>query len=280
MHYIKKVIGDLKIIPLYFNSLNFKGFLLFLRHPVCIRRCIIYLNAVFSEKDNKLIMTFKPGISINVDSISTIDIVLEIFLKKLYSINNIKSSCSVIDIGMNVGIASLYFALMGNVNKIYAFEPFKKTFEQAEYNFSLNAGLKSKIIPANCGISDKNAIIDAAYNPKFSSILSTTSAYYLSQHSNRKQIEQVQIKSAATAIGEIVSKKSEKIILKIDCEGAEYEIFDSLDKAGIFENIDYVLLEWHFRGDKPLLDILAKYGYISIALSNYNEYGMIYAVKA
>ena len=52
--------------------------------------------------------------------------------------------------------------------------------------------------------------------------------------------------------------ESDKKIVKIDCEGSEYEIFDQLDKNNQITTFDYYLIEWHIKGPKQITDILLK----------------------
>ena len=68
----------------------------------------------------------------------------------------------VIDIGMNIGIASLYFASRDDVKAVYGFEPFKPTFDHAIDNFKINEKYSNKIHPQNCGLGceDKQLTFD------------------------------------------------------------------------------------------------------------------------
>ncbi|MBL7916861.1 MAG: FkbM family methyltransferase, partial [Bacteroidia bacterium] len=62
------------------------------------------------------------------------------------------------DIGSNMGLFSLYASeLVGNMGKIYAFEPTKGIYKRLIENIELN-GIKN-IVPVNKGISDKNGTL-------------------------------------------------------------------------------------------------------------------------
>src|SRR5690606_13837023 len=80
----------------------------------------------------------------------------------------IPESSIVIDVGFNVGFASLFFAAKKNVSKIYSFEPVRPTFEQGLNNLCLNTRLSTKIEPFNFGLSDCDAlaIVDYSYQCK------------------------------------------------------------------------------------------------------------------
>lgn len=64
--------------------------------------------------------------------------VSEIFVDNTYYLDLAYDDYVVIDIGMNIGIASLFFAAKKEVVKVYGFEPFEDTYNQAIENFKRN----------------------------------------------------------------------------------------------------------------------------------------------
>ena len=68
----------------------------------------------------------------------------EILVDEVYSFD-CTGDAIVIDIGMNRGIASLYFAAKDNILNVYAFEPFGPTRALAQRNLELNPELARKI---------------------------------------------------------------------------------------------------------------------------------------
>lgn len=83
-------------------------------------------------------------------------IVEEIFKNDEYNFD-IGGPAVVIDIGMHIGLASLYFAARDDVEGVYGFEPFKPTFEQAMFNFKINEKYADKIHPHNYGLGDRES---------------------------------------------------------------------------------------------------------------------------
>ena len=71
-----------------------------------------------------------------------------------------KDGANILDIGANIGNNALYYAMIRNANKIYAFEPIKDTFEILRKNIELNS-LQDKIYPFNIalGLQDGKASI-------------------------------------------------------------------------------------------------------------------------
>lgn len=76
-------------------------------------------------------------------------LIKEIFEEGAYNFHiPTKKDIIVFDIGMNIGIASLFFAGRANVKKVYSFEPFAPTYEKAVRNFQMNSDeIKNKICP-------------------------------------------------------------------------------------------------------------------------------------
>ena len=65
--------------------------------------------------------------------------------------------------------------------------------------------------------------------------------------------------------------------MKVDVEGSEFAIFDSLARKTLFEKIDAVVMEYH--GDRELLaGRLAENGF-KIFMPGRKTFGILYAVK-
>jgi hypothetical protein len=71
-----------------------------------------------------------------------------------------------------------------------------------------------------------------------------------------------------------------KIMLKIDCEGEEYSIFESLSNTLYLNNVCSIVVEWHEYGPEKIKAVLNKYNfkYFEVKDSYFNA-GIIYAFK-
>lgn len=213
-------------------------------------------------------------------------IVEEIFKNEEYNFE-IGAEAVVIDIGMNIGLASLFFAARDDVKYVYGFEPFKPTFEQAMFNFKINQKYAGKIHPYNYGLGDKDKELTFEYYPKVPGRMSTVKPITAIYHPNSRyptKTETVQIKNAAKDINSIIERhKDKKIIIKCDTEGSEKEIFEKLDSEGILKNVDILIIEYHFSYDVPLLNILKRNGFIFFKQKTVSmetgDFGIIRAVK-
>ena len=212
-------------------------------------------------------------------------IVEEIFKNEEYNFD-IGQEAVVIDLGMNIGLASLYFASRDDVAAVYGFEPFKPTYEQALFNFRINTAMMKKIHPFNCGLGETDKELSVQYYPRSPGQMSVVKTLD-ETHPNRKHkshSERVFIKDAAAELKSVLDRHAgAAIVLKCDTEGAEKEIFERLDAAGLLKAIDVILLEYHFSYDQYLVDILRRNAFVCFKQKSADldsgEFGMIRAVN-
>lgn len=205
------------------------------------------------------------------------DILSDLFFKNHY--DYVFSPCekyTVIDVGMNSGIVALYLALNPQVEKIYAFEPFKPVYQKALEHFKLNPVYAEKIIAHNFGLGDKDKTIQANFDGFMHSCMSTVEEVY-AKNITRKT-ETAVVKKASPIISEIL-KTENRIFLKMDCEGAENEIMRDLDKEGLLRKIDVMILEWHFNSSQELIEILRKNDFEIFAADTHDGTGIIRALR-
>lgn len=219
-------------------------------------------------------------LSIYVESVEEFHILNEIFVRNDYDFIS-GSQSIVVDIGANIGITSLFFSRLSYVDKIYAFEPVKDTFEQAQYNFSLNDKIQkiAKIKNIGLGKNSRKELFLFDRNWKGNTGLRGKSSPSYEDNTNAKKIE-VQLESATLEIGNIVAENIGKnVIVKMDCEGGEYEILEDLYQSGMINKINVLLLEWHDKGSKVIEEILINSGFDYFSRNYDSITGMIYAFK-
>lgn len=218
------------------------------------------------------------NLTVYVETVEEFHILNEVFVKDDYDFMT-GSKSIVIDIGANVGITSLFFSRLDYVDKIYAFEPVKDTFDQAQYNMSLNSAVHKMATIKNIGLGKNNRkevfLFDKEWKGN-TGVRGVASPSY-SNNNNAKEIE-VTIASATVEIGEILEENTNRnIILKMDCEGAEYEILEDLFQSGMIREIDVLLLEWHDKGAASIEKILLDSGFDFFSKKHDAQTGMIYA---
>ena len=206
-------------------------------------------------------------------------LIKEVFVKSEYKLNIAKESV-LIDIGMNRAAASLLFATNKNIRKIYAYEPFKPTFELAKKNLELNPQLSPKINAFNFGLGKAEATLELPYRANATGGMSTT--HDVCRGAKDVTEETVGIKDAAKELASILEENKDKhIIVKCDCEGAEFEIFKRLNEKDIVSKVDVIMMEYHFEKPDGLINILTENGFaVQTKIgSRKSKTGYIYAVR-
>ena len=227
------------------------------------------------------IVTTPEGVKIDISNVphEAMGITKEVFLNKDYAINFSRDAV-LIDIGLNRGIASLFFATYTNIKQIYSFEPFKPTFELAKRNLELNPQLSEKIKAFNFGLGKAEVMLELPYMAKATGGMSTTHDVCKGEKNIRK--ESVVVKDAAKEIAPILKEnKNKHIIVKCDCEGAEFEIFERLNEEKLIGEIDVIIMEYHHNRPDELIGILTENGFAvrTKVLSKKMSTGYIYAVR-
>jgi len=138
----------------------------------------------------------------------------------------------VIDIGAHIGGTSILAASLGAT--VYAYEPEKENFDLLVENVKLN-GLEDKIHCFNKGIG----------NPGERKLyLNNINSGCFNLYNETGQTETVEIISFKQAWEENNIKHCD--LLKVDCEGCEYEFIPSIPKEW-FKKIDQITMELHLK---------------------------------
>lgn len=211
-------------------------------------------------------------------------ILSEVFIEGSYNlIVPTQKKIALIDIGMNVGITTLFYASKSNVEMVFSFEPFVPTFNMALNNFQLNELYAAKVKKNNFGLAKEDSDISVTYSTQDKGRMGING---FPKGSDRKaedlNIQKITLKSASTQF-QLLKKSLNNhfVVCKIDCEGAEFEIIDSLDKGGQLLLPDIYFIEWHYKSPATIVSRLTenKYTVISTTFRSMNT-GMIYAIKS
>lgn len=257
------------------NNLN----LFFGAKPYIERLNSRYDNFKLEAQDKGLIVQFL-NLKIYVETIEEFFIIDEVFLINDYNFSTL-CDATVIDIGANIGISSLFFSTLENVKNVYSFEPVLDTYKQALLNFEMNPSEKLSSIK-NIGLGKSTREETFIYNKHFKGntgvrgLLSDTMSN-LTNNETRK----VQIENASKQLKPIVELHSSgSIVIKMDCEGAEYEIIEDLNHTGLLKDIDIIMLEWHDKGPHFIEKVLTENKFQVFSRSLGPNAGIIYGVNS
>lgn len=227
------------------------------------------------------------GLKLQLRSSLDYYLVNNIFLREVYNYI-LDGPTVVVDIGANVGYSVVWFAHNKNVIKVFAFEPIKSNVEKAEMLVRLNPELASKVDLKNVGLSDTNQKTSVLFFPDhhtISSLYIADGQEGLTREQN-PQHEEIEVVNAQAALDEVIDfqqKQNCKLVLKVDCEGAEHKILKALNPS-TWDAIDAILMEGHGKNFQELPNLLVAKGFSVFSINHtkhhlFDHCGDIYAVR-
>lgn len=249
-------------------------FRILLRSVRLLRNWYFYPLMYFKLINKKhVILETRNGIKIKLRIHST-DIfafihvwILQEYNKKGFEIND---KDIIIDIGAHIGLFALYASQFCKTGKIYCFEPIEENFDLLVSNLKLN-NIKN-VIATRSAVSHKTGNVTIYLNQDESAHSMYVPA------SKSVQVQSVSVKDI------IDFNNLEKCdLIKIDCEGSEYEIINSLPVT-YFDKINKMCIEYHFASEKPFLvsNLIGKLKSLSYSVNTRaisNNIGFLYALK-
>jgi len=176
----------------------------------------------------------------------------------------------VIDIGAHIGLFSLFASQFCKKGKIFSFEPINENFELLKENIKINE--ISNIYLFNNAVSDTSSTItlyqseDDSGHSKF---IKTSKSVKVISKSLKEFLDENKIEQCD--------------LLKLDCEGSEYEIMKSLPLK-YFEKFKKIIIEYHLADSKPQLieELKIKLKNLSYTISIktlFEDIGFLYAIN-
>jgi FkbM family methyltransferase len=208
------------------------------------------LEGYFSDKTR--IIRLRNGLALktsNRDDISSFSV---IFIKDEYgkTFGTRNTGLTIVDIGANKGYFSI-LAAKNNLNKIFSYEPISSTYKALEENIALNK--LQNIKSFKIGVGGENGTKEFY----FSEDKSIVSSSVFKTGNKVEKIQCISLQDVFTS-NNITSID----VLKMDCEGSEFEIIYKADKDTLAK-IKSLRMEYHDHNtDKTGLnniDALIKY---------------------
>lgn len=171
---------------------------------------------------------------------------------------------TVIDIGANIGCFSVLAAsLVGSSGRVISVEPERATFESLRRNVRLNryrnVGTRRLAIGGSSGEVELHVGPNALFNSIYADVGGAAAG--ARAHRTGPEVQTVPMSTLEELMDDAGVERCN--YLKVDCEGAEYDIFREMDErtAG---RIDQITMEVHrVPGDEPeaLRSILTELGF-------------------
>ena len=204
----------------------------------------------------------------------------EIFTERQYERHDIviKEGDVIFDVGANIGLFSIFVKGVEPTAKVFAFEPISPTFEVLQKNIHLhsledvvlfNYGLSSENNPAKIFTFYPNMSANSTTKPE--DTLAELEDIEVDQNSSKienlfeeffQEKEQVacEVRTLSSVINELGIDSID--LLKIDVEGEEYEVFQSIE-AKDWPKIKQIVAEIHDqkRRLKQISQMLADKGF-------------------
>ncbi len=206
----------------------------------------------------------------------------EVFVGNEYLSHLTRDDPYIVDCGANIGLASIYFKLHYPGARILAFEPNPYCCEVFKQNMQENEFEDVTLVQAGC--SDQAGKTNFHIVPGFSPMSS------LQQSRSKEDSETCEVE--LVRLSEHIDRPVD--LLKMDVEGAEWEILDDLIESGRIDLVDRMFIEYHHRagGAKPMfgdfLNKLEKAGFtysVAASIPSRRRFSgvfqdlMLYAVK-
>jgi FkbM family methyltransferase len=161
------------------------------------------------------------------------DIMVEVWVSRYYAPPGfeIQGTDTVVDVGAQIGAFSLFAAKQAPRGRVYSFEPVPANFKMLQHNIEAND--LTNVVPINKGIADSTASREICLRN------TGMHSFYLNKGGEKTV---VQVVSLAEFMKEHHLHRID--FMKIDCEGAEYEILAACPPS-VTDLIGRIALEWH-----------------------------------
>ena len=177
----------------------------------------------------------------------------------------------ILDIGANIGITSIYLTKKFPNSKIFSFEPLLENYDILKKNTENYKNIKV----FNFGLGKKDETLDIYLSDDSENFGGGSFFPEVGGTSNRKV--KCEIKNIQDTLVELDMKEVD--LIKIDTEGAEFDILTSLNKKYL-KSVKWITGELHGYKDFELLDYLQGFGFnIGIKKQINNRLFMFHAIN-
>jgi FkbM family methyltransferase len=213
------------------------------------------LHTSYAKRDLTLRLRSGEKLQIRADEFYTF---VEVFVARCYSHPHVdlRSCTSIVDVGANVGMASIWFAGECPNARVFAVEPAPLPLERLRRNVAANR-LEERItvIPAAIAVQSGTGFVETIGSSTLGRFTSTTGAA-----SAGVEVAEVQAMTLADVLEPAGGRAD---LMKLDCEGSEYAVLDESNHS-VLQRVRSVVGEYHVFGGRSrdeFIRLLADRGY-------------------
>ena len=195
----------------------------------------------------------------------------QVFIRRQYG--SVERFRVIVDIGANIGSFTIYAAQSNLQARIYCFEPEQRNFALLEQNIKIN-GLEGRVSAFPCAVAS-----DAGARELTVGASTLNSFHALPGQTEHRTVNCTTLRNILTSL-----HLDTIDLLKMNCEGAEYEVLEGCSEAD-FARLPNIRLEYHIlddsrRNGESLARFLKSRGYrIERFTRRLNESGYIWATR-
>lgn len=252
---------------------------IFIRAYHYAKNITTYTGGKFTRLESGQVQLEVNGVKFWINDAEELFILNEVFVEGCYNYMHLTESYALLDIGQNVAITTLFFASKENVKEVYAYELFPQTYALGQENIKLNPAAQAKIKSNNFGLATQNEEAMFEYSPHNKGRMGMR-GLPPGQHNEGAIRQKVLLKDIAEEIEKIQGATTLKLVCKMDCEGAEYDLLDRLFETRKVLAVDVYMIEWHYIKPDHIARQFDSLGYhvLQTVFPALNS-GMLYALK-
>jgi FkbM family methyltransferase len=222
----------------------------------------LYRGKLLDYRYKKGVFTLRMNDGTEIRSVKDFDPVplLENFVH-----TSLKKGASVMDLGGNLGIVSVYLSKRtGRQGKVYVFEPDEKNYNLLAQNILLNRA--ENIVPVKKGVWNRNGTLEFFSGGNYTSSFHKTD--FVEKQKNKYHIKKVIVVKLDNAVKDLKIKKLD--LVKIDIEGSEIQALEGGEKT-IRKFKPELIVETHIIAGKSTAEgvrqILKNFGYKNVIVA-------------
>jgi FkbM family methyltransferase len=214
-----------------------------------------------------------------------VQILEEVYVDGVYHFD-LAGPLLILDIGMNAAYTAIFMALRHPDAVVCGFEPFGPTLRRAAANIALNPGAAPRIRAYPFGLSDADREIEIEYSEQWPGSVGVYGVPEGLKAAGGIRRERIELRDAGETAAALWREfPDRRIVLKVDCEGSEYAVFDRLEAMGLLDRVTLAMIECHRRAPEHdpagLRRFLTGRGFACVHRDpDAPDISMLYAVRA